>query len=194
VYRAIKRAFDVACALVGLIGFALLLPFLALAIRLDSAGAIFYSQTRVGQGGRIFTVRKLRTMITGAEQNGQAVWATPNDPRVTRVGRILRRLHLDEVPQFLNVLRGEMSVVGPRPERPELVARLEQQIPFYRLRHAVKPGIAGWAVTQADKVYTVEDARLRVEYDLYYIKHQSIWLDLWILSRTVWHVLTFKGR
>jgi lipopolysaccharide/colanic/teichoic acid biosynthesis glycosyltransferase len=122
------------------------------------------------------------------------VWASQNDPRVTRVGKILRRLHLDEVPQFWNVLRGEMSVVGPRPERPEIAAQLEKQIPFYRLRHAVKPGIAGWAVAHADKVYTVDDARLRVEYDLYYIKHQSIWLDVWILFRAVWHVLAFKGR
>jgi exopolysaccharide biosynthesis polyprenyl glycosylphosphotransferase len=194
VYCAVKRVFDIAFALVGLVGFAALLPFIALAIRIDSAGEIFYSQVRVGQGGRIFTVRKLRTMIVGAEQNGQAVWATPNDPRTTRVGRVLRRLHLDEVPQFWNVLRSEMSIVGPRPERPEFVTQLEKQIPFYRLRHAVKPGIAGWAVTQADKVYTAEDARLRVEYDLYYIKHQSIWLDLWILSRTVWRVLAFKGR
>jgi lipopolysaccharide/colanic/teichoic acid biosynthesis glycosyltransferase len=167
---------------------------IALAIRLDSPGAVFYSQTRVGQGGRIFTVRKLRTMVTDAERDGQAVWAARNDPRVTRAGTILRRLHLDEVPQFWNVLRGEMSIVGPRPERPEFVAQLEKHIPFYRLRHAVKPGIAGWAITHADYVGSVEDARLRVEYDLYYIKHQSLWLDFWILFRTVWHVLAFKGR
>jgi len=192
--RAFKRAFDVVFALIGLVAFALLLPFIALAIRVDSAGAIFYSQTRVGQGGRVFTARKLRTMVLDAEREGQAVWATRNDPRVTRVGKILRRLHLDEVPQFWNVLHGEMSVVGPRPERPEMVAQLEKQIPFYRLRHAVKPGIAGWAVTHAGYVDSVEDARLRVEYDLYYIKHQSIWLDGWILFRTVWHVLAFKGR
>ncbi|MEW5719636.1 MAG: sugar transferase, partial [Chloroflexota bacterium] len=192
--RVAKRAFDVVFALIGLLAFGLLLPFIALAIRLDSAGAIFYSQTRVGQGGRIFVVRKLRTMVRDAEREGQAVWASQNDPRVTRVGKILRRLHLDEAPQFWNVLCGEMSVVGPRPERPEIVAQLEKQIPFYRLRHAVKPGLAGWALAHADKVYTVDDARLRVEYDLYYIKHQSIWLDVWILFRAVWHVLAFKGR
>ena len=192
--RVAKRTLDVLFALIGLIAFGLLFPFIVLAIRLDSAGAIFYSQTRVGQGGRVFSVRKLRTMVMDAERDGQAVWAARNDPRVTRVGRILRRLHLDEVPQFWNVLCGEMSVVGPRPERPEIVAQLEKQIPFYRLRHAVKPGIAGWAITHADYVDSVEDARLRVEYDLYYIKHQSIWLDVWILFRTVWHVLAFKGR
>ncbi|MBM3127937.1 MAG: sugar transferase [Chloroflexi bacterium] len=193
-YRAIKRAIDLAFALIGLLVFVLLLPFIALAIRLDSPGAIFYSQPRVGQGGRIFTVRKLRTMVRDAERAGQAVWAARNDPRVTRVGRFLRRLHLDEVPQFWNVLRGEMSIVGPRPERPEFVAQLEKQIPFYRLRHAVKPGIAGWAITHSDYVDNVDDARLRVEYDLYYIKHQSLGLDVWILFRTVWHVLAFKGR
>jgi exopolysaccharide biosynthesis polyprenyl glycosylphosphotransferase len=192
--RAFKRAFDVTFALIGLLAFGLLLPFIALAIRLDSAGAIFYSQTRVGQGGRIFVVRKLRTMVADAERDGKAVWTTRNDPRITRVGKILRGLHLDEVPQFWNVLRGEMSVVGPRPEQPEIAAQLEKQIPFYRLRHAVKPGIAGWAVTHADYVDSVAAARQRVEYDLYYIKHQSIWLDGWILFRTVWHVLAFKGR
>lgn len=192
--RAFKRCFDVVLALVGLVVFAGLLPFIALAIRLDSAGAIFYSQTRVGQGGRIFVVRKLRTMVADAERAGKAVWTVKNDPRITRVGRILRRLHLDEVPQFWNVLRGEMSVVGPRPEQPEIAAQLEKQIPFYRLRHAVKPGIAGWAITHADYVDSVEAARERVEYDLYYIKHQSLWLDVWILFRTIGHVLTFKGR
>ena len=192
--RVAKRAFDLVFALIGLIAFGLLLPFIALVIRLDSAGAVFYSQMRVGQGGRIFTARKLRTMVADAERDGKAVWTTQNDPRITRVGAILRRLHLDEVPQFWNVMRGEMSIVGPRPEQPEIAAQLEKQIPFYRLRHAVRPGIAGWAIAHADYVDSIEAARLRVEYDLYYIKHQSIGLDLWILFRTVWHVLAFKGR
>ena len=189
-----KRVFDLGFACAGLLGFGLLLPFIALAIRLDSPGAIFFSQTRVGLGGRIFTVRKLRTMVTDAERDGRAVWASKNDPRVTRAGKVLRKLHFDELPQFWNVVRGEMSVVGPRPERPEFVAQLETQIPFYRLRHSVKPGMAGWAITNADYVDSLEDARLRVEYDLYYIKHQSLWLDFWILFRTVGHVLSFKGR
>jgi exopolysaccharide biosynthesis polyprenyl glycosylphosphotransferase len=193
-YGALKRVFDVTIALIGLSVFALMLPFLALAIKLDSPGAVFYAQPRVGQGGRIFRVLKLRTMVRDAEPNGQAVWAARNDPRVTRIGKILRRLHLDEVPQFWNVLRGEMSIVGPRPERPEFVAQLEKQIPFYRLRHAVKPGLAGWAIAHADYVDSVEDARLRVEYDLYYIKHQSLGLDVWILFRAIGHVLAFKGR
>ncbi len=193
-YVALKRAFDFSFALVGTIGFSALLPFIAAALRLDSSGPIFYAQERVGQGGRVFRVRKIRTMVMGAEQNGQPVWASKNDPRITRVGRLLRKLHLDEAPQFWNILRGEMSVVGPRPERPEFVAQLEQQIPFYRLRHAVKPGMAGWAILNAGYVDSVDDARLRVEYDLYYIKHQSIWMDFWILFRTVGHVLALRGR
>jgi exopolysaccharide biosynthesis polyprenyl glycosylphosphotransferase len=191
---AFKRIFDIAVAGTGLLIFGLLLPFIALAIRIDSQGDIFYSQTRVGQGGRIFSVRKLRTMVTDAEHDGQAVWARKNDPRVTRIGKILRRLHLDELPQFLNVVSGEMSIVGPRPERPEFVAQLEKQIPFYRLRHAVKPGMAGWALVHAGYVDSVDDARVRVEYDLYYIKHQSLWLDIWILFQTAGHMLALGGQ
>ncbi len=189
-----KRAFDIVAASIGLIAFGVLLPFIALAIRLDSRGPIFYLQARVGQGGRVFTVRKLRTMVTDAEQAGRAVWASKNDPRITRVGKFLRKTHLDELPQLWNILRGEMSVVGPRPERPEFVAQLEKQIPFYRLRHSVKPGMAGWALIKAGYVDNLESARLRVEYDLYYIKHQSIWLDFWILFQTVGQVLMFRGQ
>ncbi|MDE3091938.1 MAG: sugar transferase, partial [Chloroflexota bacterium] len=193
-YPALKRIFDFAFALIGTIGLGALLPFIALAMRLESPGPIFYAQERVGQGGRVFRVRKIRTMVMDAERHGQALWAAQNDPRITRVGRLLRKMHLDELPQFWNILRGEMSVVGPRPERPEFVAQFEQQVPFYRLRHAVKPGMAGWAVLNAGYVDSMDDARLRVEYDLYYIKHQSMWMDLWILFRMVGHVLAFKGR
>ncbi len=188
-----KRGMDVIAGCVGLILFALMLPLVALAIRLDSRGAIFYAQDRVGRGGRIFRVRKLRTMIANAE-SGQAVWASEADPRITRVGKFLRRTHLDEFPQFWNILRGEMSLVGPRPERPEFVAQLEKQIAFYRLRHAVKPGISGWATVNAGYVDSVDAARVRVEYDLFYIKHQSLWLDAWIVLRTVGQVIAFKGR
>jgi len=194
VASGVKRAFDIVFACLGLLVFVVWLPFIVLAIRLDSRGTLFYSQTRVGQGGRIFTVRKLRTMVTDAERDGQAVWAQKNDPRVTRTGRFLRKTHLDEVPQLWNVLRGEMSIVGPRPERPEFVAQLEKQIPFYRLRHSVRPGMAGWALVRGGYVDSLEDARARVEYDLYYIKHQSFWLDLWILFRTVGQVLMFRGQ
>jgi len=189
----VKRAFDVVSASIGALLFGLALPFIALAVRLDSPGPLFYSQERVGQGGKVFRVRKIRTMRVDAERNG-AVWASKNDPRITRVGKILRKTHVDEFPQFWNILRGEMSAVGPRPERPEFVAQLEKQIPFYRLRHAVKPGMAGWALVNAGYVDSIEFAQTRVEYDLYYIKHQSIWFDLWILFRTVAQTVTFGGR
>ncbi|MBI5305150.1 MAG: sugar transferase [Chloroflexi bacterium] len=189
----VKRAFDLAAATLGSLLFGIALPFIALAVGFDSPGPLFYMQERVGQGGRVFRVRKIRTMRVDAEQNG-AVWATKNDPRVTRVGKLLRKTHVDEFPQFWNILRGEMSAVGPRPERPEFVAQLEKKIPFYRLRHAVKPGMAGWALVNAGYVDSIEDAQTRVEYDLYYIKHQSLWFDLWILFRTVAQTITFGGR
>ncbi len=193
-YPLAKRVMDIAGAILGLAVFGLMLPVIALAVKLDSPGPVFYQQERVGKGGRVFRVSKLRTMRQDAEMQGKAVWAARDDPRTTRVGRFLRKARLDEFPQFVNILRGEMSAVGPRPERPEFVAQLEQVVPFYRLRHAVKPGMAGWAVVNYGYVDTVEGARIRVEYDLYYIKHQSIWLDLLILSRTVGQVLALKGR
>lgn len=193
-YPLLKRGMDIVIATVGLLFFAILLPFIVLALYLDSPGPIFYAQERVGRGGRPYRVLKLRTMAPQAERDGQAVWAQPNDPRVTRVGRVLRWMHLDELPQFVNILKGEMSIVGPRPERPEFVAELEKQIPFYRARHAVKPGMAGWALIYYGYAGSVEDALVRLQYDLYYIKHQSIWLDLFILIRTVWSMLTLKGR
>jgi exopolysaccharide biosynthesis polyprenyl glycosylphosphotransferase len=194
VYPAAKRIFDVALATVGLVIFGAMLPFIALAIRLDSSGPIFYSQERVGKAGRVFRVRKLRTMVKDAERDGRAIWASSRDPRVTRVGRLLRKARVDEFPQLVNILRGEMSAVGPRPERPEFVAQLEKSVPFYRLRHAVKPGMAGWAVVNYDYVDSIESARVRVEYDLYYIKHQSLWLDILILSRMVGLVFALRGR
>lgn len=194
VYPVVKRVFDVLLATAGLFIFALMLPFIALAIRLDSPGPIFYSQERVGRGGRVFRVRKLRTMVQDAERDGRAIWASSRDPRVTRVGRLLRKARVDEFPQLVNILRGEMSAVGPRPERPEFVDQLEKSVPFYRLRHAVKPGMAGWAVVNYDYVDSIESARVRVEYDLYYIKHQSLWLDILILVRMVALVFALRGR
>jgi exopolysaccharide biosynthesis polyprenyl glycosylphosphotransferase len=193
-YPLLKRGMDIAVATGGLLLFAVLLPFIVLALYLDSPGPIFYTQERVGKGGRIYRVLKLRTMVPQAERDGQAVWARENDPRVTRLGRVLRWMHLDELPQFVNILKGEMSIVGPRPERPEFVAELEKQIPFYRARHAVKPGMAGWALINYGYASSLEDALVRLQYDLYYIKHQSIWLDLFTLIRTVWSMLTLKGR
>lgn len=191
--RALKRAFDVVAATLGLLVLAPFVPLIALAIYLDSPGPIFYAQERVGRGGRIFKIYKFRTMVPDAER-GQAVWAQEDDPRVTRVGRILRKAHVDEFPQFLNILKGEMSAVGPRPERPEFVEELAREIPFYRVRHAVKPGMAGWALVRYGYAASKEDALLRLQYDLYYIKHWSLGLDLVILLKTVLDAITLRGR
>ncbi len=193
-YPMIKRLLDLVVASVGLLIFGVMLPFVALAIKLDSPGPIFYIQERVGKGGRIFRVRKLRSMRSDAEPQGRAMWAVDGDPRVTRVGKLLRKARIDEFPQFMNILRGEMSAVGPRPERPEFVIKFEKHVPYYRLRHAVRPGMAGWAVVNFGYVDSVESALIRTEYDLYYIKHQSLWLDILILFRTVGQVFALKGR
>ena len=192
-YRAIKRLIDITLALVGLAFLVVTFPFIALAIYLDSPGPIFYTQERLGKGGKVFRVIKFRSMIPNAEREGQAVWATENDPRITRVGKFLRRTRLDEVPQVINVLRGEMSVVGPRPERPQFVEQLQEQIPFYRTRLSVKPGLTGWAQIKYRYGNTVEDALIKLQYDLYYIKHQSLVLDLLIILRTIKVILAFKG-
>ncbi len=188
-----KRVTDIVLASLGLIFLGIALPFIALAIYIDCPGPIFYTQERVGKGGRIFRVYKLRSMVPQAESNGP-VWAEANDARITRVGRLLRRTHVDEFPQFLNILKGEMSAVGPRPERPEFVEELAQQIPFYRVRHAVKPGMAGWGLVRQGYGSSSEDALLKLQYDLYYIKHQSLGLDLVILLKTIADALTFGGR
>lgn len=192
-HRILKRALDLMAACVGLI---LALPILvvaAIAIRLDSPGPIFYHQTRVGLRGRIFRLTKLRTMRIDAESEGTPRWASDGDPRVTTVGRFLRRSRIDEIPQILAVLRGDMSLVGPRPERPYFVKQLEEVIPWYGVREAVPPGITGWAQIRYPYGSSVEDARAKLEFDLYYIKNTSIFLDLAILFHTVRHVLTGRG-
>lgn len=192
-YPPVKRSMDLILSVIGLGLFALLLPWIAAAIRLDSAGPVFFRQERVGQGGRPFRVWKLRTMIPDAEAETGPQWAAGNDPRVTRAGRWLRRARLDEAPQLVNVLRGEMSLIGPRPERPEFVRDLAAAIPYYRARHAVRPGITGWAQVCYPYGRSVEDARIKLEYDLYYIRHRSLALDLVILLRTAGKMLSFQG-
>jgi len=193
-YEGLKRALDILIALAGLAVLGILLPFAALAVYINSSGPIFYAQERVGKGGKVFRLFKLRTMVPGAEEEGVAVWAKRADERVTKVGRFLRATHIDELPQFINVLKGEMSVVGPRPERPEFMARLEKEIPFYRLRHSVQPGMAGWALVKQGYGSSVEDSLAKLQCDLYYIKHRSIYLDLLILLKSIGDVLTFRGR
>lgn len=180
----LKRTMDLATAMVGLCVTAPLWPLIALAIKLCDGGPVFYSQERVGQDGQIFRLHKFRTMRTDAE-NGKSVWACPNDPRVTRVGRFLRRSRLDELPQLYNVLVGQMSIVGPRPERPDIVAELCEKLPYYAERHLVKPGVTGWAQISFRYGSSIEDARRKLQFDLYYLKHMSFELDTIILFRTL---------
>lgn len=190
-----KRMVDLAAgALILLLAW----PFMivvALAILIESRGRgpVLFHQTRVGLNGRPFRVHKFRSMRTDAEADGRARWATKNDSRITRVGAVIRKTRLDELPQVFNVLRGEMSLVGPRPERPEFVEQLEKEIPFYAERHRVKPGLTGWAQLSYPYGATVEDARNKLEFDLYYVKNSSVFLDLIILLETVEVVLWGKG-
>lgn len=185
-----KRILDVALSLVALVLSAPFFPLIALAIRLDARGPILLKQTRVGKNGHVFTLYKFRTMVPDAEPPGVAVWAEEDDPRVTRLGKFLRRFKLDEAPQFWNVLRGEMSLVGPRPERPEIVDKLQREIPFYRLRHVVRPGVTGWAAIRFRYGRSVNDALVKLQYDLYYLKHQSLLLDALIMLKTLGAILT----
>jgi exopolysaccharide biosynthesis polyprenyl glycosylphosphotransferase len=191
--RAARRLLDLFCGSLGLIGLGCLLPFICLAIYLDDGGPVFYTQVRAGLGGRPFRVIKFRTMRTDAEPDGRPRWAREGDDRATRVGRILRKTRLDELPQVINILRGEMSVVGPRPERPEFIAELEKQIPFYRARLVVKPGLTGWAQIHYGYGNSVKDALIKLQYDLYYIRHRSLWLDLYVIFKTVGVVLRGSG-
>jgi sugar transferase (PEP-CTERM system associated) len=189
----VKRLFDLLVSAVLLL---LTLPIMAaaaLAIALESGAPIIYRQERVGLRGNKFTVLKFRSMSRDAEKGGGATWATANDARVTRVGRVLRRFRIDELPQLINVLRGEMSFVGPRPERPEFVAMLTEQIPFYAVRHSVKPGLTGWAQVRYSYGATVEQSVRKLEYDLYYVKNHTLVLDLVILFETVRVVLLGEG-
>jgi len=189
-----SRAIDILGSMVGMAIFLALLPLMAIAILLDDGWPIFYSQPRLGKGGAPFNMVKLRTMVKNAEADGQARMAEENDPRVTRVGNILRITRLDELPQFWNVLRGEMSIVGPRAEREEMVNKFQKQIPFYRARLLAKPGLTGWAQINYGYAATVEDTGVKLEYDLYYIKHRSILMDIVIMLRTIGTVLGRKGR
>ena len=193
-YQAGKRFVDVLIGLAGLLVLGLLIPFVALANALTSPGSLFYRQERLGKGGRPFTVIKFRSMVRDAERYSGAVWCGENDPRITPIGRFMRKVRLDEVPQFINVLRGEMSFVGPRPERPHFVGQLSRTFPLYRARHAVKPGITGWAQVHHEYGDSTEDARIKLELDLYYVKHASFYLDLLTVLHTVRVIIGFKGQ
>jgi exopolysaccharide biosynthesis polyprenyl glycosylphosphotransferase len=192
-YSPLKRMIDVFTSLAGLVFFTVASPLVALLIRLDSPGPILFRQERSGKGGHSIWVWKYRTMVMNAESDGEARWASPGDPRVTRIGKWMRRTRLDEIPQFWNVLRGDMSLIGPRPERPELIAQLEKQIPFYRARLLIQPGLTGWSQVNFGYVRTVEDTALKLEYDLYYIRHRSLVLDFKIVLRTLGTFVRFQG-
>ncbi len=193
----LKSAFrELAHRSLALVGLTVSLPIAlltALLIKIDSKGPVFYRQPRVGKNGRIFNVVKFRSMKTDAEADGKPVWATSDDDRATRVGRLIRKIRVDEIPQFWNIIKGEMNFVGPRPERPHFVEQLAREIPFYEHRHLVAPGLTGWAQIKYPYGASVEDARRKLQYDLYYIKNQSLALDLVIVFETIKTVLFSRG-
>lgn len=192
-HQFIKRGFDLTVSILFLL---LLWPFMlltALAVKLESPGAALYSQERVGLNGKVFKIYKFRSMRQDAEKAGQAVWAQKNDARVTRVGAFIRNTRLDELPQLYNVIAGQMSFVGPRPERPQFVEQLAKEIPFYQVRHKVKPGLMGWAQLKYPYGASVEDAKNKLKYDLYYAKNKSFFMDMLILVQTVEIILLGKG-
>lgn len=190
---AIKRVFDIVCAIILLVVFAPIMLITALAIVLEDGFPILYRQERVGQNGRLFNVVKFRSMRKDAEKDGQPRWATAGDNRCTRVGRFIRKVRIDELPQLFSVLGGSMSMVGPRPERPFFVDRLTREIPYYAIRHSIKPGVTGWAQVRYQYGASVEDAAEKLQYDLYYVKNSSLFLDIVVMFETIGVVVMRKG-
>jgi len=189
----VKKVFDLSVALLLLVFAWPFMLLTALAVYLESGGPVIYKQVRTGLHGKEFPIYKFRSMSQNAEKDGKAVWATKNDGRVTRVGAFIRNTRLDELPQLYNVLKGDMSFVGPRPERPQFVEELNEAIPFYDARHKVKPGLMGWAQLKYPYGASVDDARNKLKYDLYYVKNHSFFLDILIVIQTVEVVLLGKG-
>jgi exopolysaccharide biosynthesis polyprenyl glycosylphosphotransferase len=192
-YLFFHRVFDILFSLTGLFIGVLLLPFILLGNLIANKGPLFYFQERVGQNGKLFQIVKLRSMVINAETGG-AKWAEKNDSRITKFGVFLRRSRLDEVPQFVNVLRGDMSIIGPRPERSFFVNELSRIIPFYETRHIVKPGLTGWAQVNTRYGSSVDDSLTKLQYDLYYIKHRSVFLDINIVVKTLSTILYYRGQ
>ncbi len=190
-YGFVKRLVDIIFGLIGLVVFLVSFIFVGLLIKLSSKGPILFTQARVGKDGKVFRVYKYRTMRTDQPSN---TWTSVNDPRVTSIGKFLRKSRIDEWPQFINLVLGNMSLVGPRPEQPNIVESLRKQIPFYEERHLVKPGITGWA--QINNIYagSAEETKLKLQYDLYYIKHRSLFFDLEIILKTIYYIFTWQGR
>lgn len=192
-YLFFHRLFDILIALIGILFGIIFLPIVLLGNAMANRGSLFYSQERIGKNGNLFRIIKFRTMIKNAEKNG-AVWAKKNDARITPFGKFLRNSRLDEIPQFLNILLGDMSLIGPRPERPFFVRELSQLLPFYETRHIVKPGLTGWAQVKTRYGSSVDDSLLKLQYDLYYIKHRSFFLDMNILIKTLSTVIFYRGQ
>jgi len=193
VRSVIKRAFDIIVSMLLLVLTLPVMAVVATAISVESSGPVIYRQERVGHRGKKFILLKFRSMGHDAEKDGKASWASVNDARITGVGRLIRRVRIDELPQLINVLRGEMSFVGPRPERPQFVSMLTEKIPFYAVRHSVKPGVTGWAQVRYSYGATVEQTEKKLEYDLYYVKNHTLLLDLLILLETIRVVMLGEG-
>ena len=192
-YELIKRLLDIIGSVLGLIFLALIYPLIALVIVIDDGFPILFKQVRVGKSGKKFVLYKFRSMKKDAEEDGIARFAVENDDRVIRVGTFLRRSHLDEIPQFINVIKGDITLVGPRAERPEMVEDLQQDIPFYRARLFVKPGVTGWAQINYGYASNIKETAIKLEHDLYYIMHRNFMLDLLIIFRTLGDVVGFRG-
>ncbi|WP_394758855.1 exopolysaccharide biosynthesis polyprenyl glycosylphosphotransferase [Flavobacterium sp.] len=192
-YLIAVRLLEILASFLGLLGGLLILPLILIGNAIGNRGSLFYTQERVGKSGKVFNIYKLRSMIINAESGG-AVFATVNDSRITPFGKFLRKSRLDEVPQFINVLKGDMSVIGPRPERPVFVKEIAEIMPFYETRHVIKPGLTGWAQVNYSYGETLEDSLIKLQYDLYYIKHRSIFLDLNIVVKTISTVLFYRGQ
>lgn len=192
-YQTFHRLMDIVVGAIGLIFLLLILPFILIINLFFNRGPIFYKQVRVGKNGQHYLIYKLRTMVKDAEKKG-AQWATKNDTRITKFGSVLRKTRLDEVPQFINVFKGDMSFIGPRPERPHFVEELEKQIPFYEIRHVIKPGVTGWAQVNAKYASSAEDTLEKLQFDLYYIKNRNVFLDLRIILKTFSTVIFFRGQ
>jgi lipopolysaccharide/colanic/teichoic acid biosynthesis glycosyltransferase len=189
----IVRLLEILGAILGIVFGVIVLPFIFLGNAIANRGPLFYTQKRVGQNGAVFEIIKFRTMYKNAEKDG-ARFASVKDKRITKFGQFLRKTRIDEVPQFINVLKGEMGVIGPRPERPVFVQKIAEVMPFYETRHVIKPGLTGWAQVNYPYGATLEDGVVKLQYDLYYIKHRSLFLDLNILVKTFSTVLFYRGQ
>ncbi|MGC4041491.1 MAG: exopolysaccharide biosynthesis polyprenyl glycosylphosphotransferase [Flavobacterium sp.] len=192
-YLLMVRFFEIMFSLIGLTAGIILLPLILIGNLLGNRGKLFYTQERVGKNGEVFNIVKFRTMVKNAEKEG-AVFATTNDSRITPFGKFLRKSRMDELPQFINILKGDMAVIGPRPERPVFVNEIAEKMPFYETRHVIKPGLTGWAQVNYSYGETIDDSLIKLQYDLYYIKHRSLFLDVNIIFKTLGTVLLFKGQ